>query len=110
MCQISAQIAHGFKSKLIFVYTETDTEKEEAKGLLAAENKEDDSLRALAFASVEVAKWEKEIAINKKPPGRKLKYENYRKTLNLLEGIGQREGLTGFGIESSFYALIFFQI
>lgn len=32
MCQISAQIAHGFKSKLIFVYTETDTEKEEAKG------------------------------------------------------------------------------
>ena len=81
MCQISAQIAYGFKSKLIFIYTETNTEKKEAKGLLAAENKKDNSLRALTFASAEIAKWEKEIATNKKTSERKLKFENYRKNI-----------------------------
>ena len=47
--------------------------------MLAAENKKDNFLRALTFASAEVAKWEKKIATNKKTSERKLKYENYRK-------------------------------
>ena len=96
MCQISAQIAYGFKSELIFVYTETDTEKKEAKGLLAAENEDYDSLHALAFASSEVAKWEKEIATNKKTSGRKPQYENYRKMVKINRGDRAKGGIDWF--------------
>ena len=81
---------------MIFIYTETDTEKEEAKGLLAAENKGGDSLRALAFASAEVAKWEKEIATNKKTSGRKPKFENYRKNIQIVRGDRAKGGIDWF--------------
>ena len=51
VCQGFAGIGYNFKSKLLFIYTETEQEKKEAKEVLEEENKENEAFRTLAHAA-----------------------------------------------------------
>ena len=78
---------------MIFIYIEIEVEKEEAKGIIAAENNGEDSLRALAFASVKIAKLKREEVTDRKTSDRKPLFENYQKKIGLARGDRKNEGI-----------------
>ena len=93
MGQISARIGHEYKSKLVFLWPETEEEKQEAAAELKAENENRVNWNALLFAVNQEVREQEEIAAGRKKSGPKPQYKVFKKNQLLTRGDRSNGGM-----------------
>ena len=83
---VSEAIGYNFKSRLIFLYEETETEKKEAKELIDKENQGRGPWNYLNFAVNTAARGQEEEKAGRKKPGPKPSVDTYQKDQRLSRG------------------------
>ena len=93
MKQISARIGYKYKSKLVFLWPETEKKKQKAAVDLKSKNENRVNWNALLFAVNQEVRQQEKTAAGRKKSGRKPQYEMFKRNQLLTRGDRSNEGM-----------------